>query len=604
MGPATILLAMATSKVLNPPAGLDDEVAVILSNAAKQFNTSFSVGIVGPTGSPWEIAHAAGVQDRSTGVKLGAHSMIPVGSVTKAWTSVRTMQLVEQGKIGLDTPAHTYIDPWLAKQNPPAGPLLAMWNSDTTIETVTVKHLLAMTSGLRDYDDTAFETWTIENPDKDATPLGLIGALNKTFLFKPGSPEEAAYSSDGFVLLGMVLASVTDAPTYDKLDQMVVNGSEASALFGDTIFMGPGRCSTHPDVPHQYIVRPPALRNHRRPNQLRSHPSPDKRPDRGTYINGGLSLSSLQHEAAVAMTAVGSVDHATLSLAPAATIRSHEGNELCADRSIWTSGFAWEGKAVGFSGGTPTAEDCCAFANANPYNMYPQLGWTWYPPSICVIFAYTGTPATPSNGTVKTAVSGPILSPKPTEDWFIDLYETSCLNGWTMGNAATASIDMARFFSAFAAGDLLSDAAVDLMKPDHVFSQGFAACTGSNSAQCLVYGLGFMRIPRALPIPYPAQCNGHPNCGCLPGTQQCGVTLYGYGHPGQDWGSGMSAAEFYPDLGNVSVALAVNSVSGLNTSLTVAENGAFNDYTLCQIMRALANTVNPTFPKIICMAPF
>ena len=54
------------------------------------------------------------------------------------------MQLVEQGKIGLDTPAHTYIDPWLAKQNPPAGPLLAMWNSDSTIETVTVRHLLAM----------------------------------------------------------------------------------------------------------------------------------------------------------------------------------------------------------------------------------------------------------------------------------------------------------------------------------------------------------------------------------------------------------------------------------------------------------------------------
>jgi hypothetical protein len=201
-------------------------------------------------------------------------------------------------------------------------------------------------------------------------------------------------------------------------------------------------------------------------------------------------------------------------------------------------------------------------------------------------------------------VSGPILSPKPTEDWFIDLYETSCLNGWTMGNAATASIDMARFFSGFAAGELVSDAAVDLMKPDHVFSQGFAACADSNPAHCLVYGLGFMRFPRVFPIPYPAQCNDHPNCGCLPGTQQCGVTLYGYGHPGQDWGSGMSAAEFYPDLSNVSVALAVTSVSGLNTSLTVAENGAFNDYTLCQITRAIANAVDPTFPKIICKAPF
>ena len=42
MGPATILLAMATSEVvLNPPAGLDDEVAVILSNGER--DRSFSL---------------------------------------------------------------------------------------------------------------------------------------------------------------------------------------------------------------------------------------------------------------------------------------------------------------------------------------------------------------------------------------------------------------------------------------------------------------------------------------------------------------------------------------------------------------------------------
>ena len=358
--------------------------------------------------------------------------------------------------------------------------------------------------------------------------MGLIEALNKTFLFKPGSLGEAAYSSDGFVLLGMMLASVTGAPTYDKLDQMVVvNGSEASAVFGDTIFMGPGKCSTHPDVPHQYILRPPDMGGGGEGSTARG----------GALVYGSLGLSSLQHEAEAARaagSAADPADHQTPRRAPAGNW-SRGSSAVCADKSIWTAGFAWEGNAVGFSAGTPKPEDCCAFGNKDPYNRYPQLGWSWYPPSTCVIFSYPGDPA-PSNGTVKTAVSGPILSPKPTEAWFLDLYETSCLNGWTMGNAATAAIDMARFFSLFANGDLVTAATVELMKPDHVFSQGFATCADGNPLHCLVYGLGFMQIPRAFAIPYPARCNGHPNCGCLPGTQQCGVILYGYGHPGQDWG--------------------------------------------------------------------
>lgn len=62
----------------------------------------------------------------------------------------------------------------------------------------------------------------------------------------------------------------------------------------------------------------------------------------------------------------------------------------------------------------------------------------------------------------------------------------------------------------------------------------------------------------------------------------------------------MSVAEFYPGLGNVTIALAVTSVTGLNTSLTVAENAAFTTYTTCHITRAIATAVDPTFPPITC----
>ena len=52
---------------------------------------------------------AFGVADVSTGRPLTSDAMFRIASMTKPITSVALMQLVEQGRIGLDDPAEKYL---------------------------------------------------------------------------------------------------------------------------------------------------------------------------------------------------------------------------------------------------------------------------------------------------------------------------------------------------------------------------------------------------------------------------------------------------------------------------------------------------------------
>ena len=52
---------------------------------------------------------AFGVADVSTGRPLTADALFRIASMTKAVTSLALMQLVEQGRLGLDDPAEKYL---------------------------------------------------------------------------------------------------------------------------------------------------------------------------------------------------------------------------------------------------------------------------------------------------------------------------------------------------------------------------------------------------------------------------------------------------------------------------------------------------------------
>lgn len=73
----------------------------------------------------------------------------------------------------------------------------------------------------------------------------------KGFLFPPGSG--GIYTGNGYILVGMVLAAVTGAPSFDALDQRAALGVPAYNLSGITFMVSQ---SLPPHPPTYFVPRP------------------------------------------------------------------------------------------------------------------------------------------------------------------------------------------------------------------------------------------------------------------------------------------------------------------------------------------------------------
>jgi D-alanyl-D-alanine carboxypeptidase len=113
-----------------------------------------------------------------------------VGSVSKMFTAVSIMQLVESGKVALDGDAATYL---------PQYPVL---------HGISVRQLLDHTSGLPDYLPVAFATATVT---RKTTPDEIMSStLARPRDFAPGSDWN--YSNTGYVVLGQIVEHVSGLP--------------------------------------------------------------------------------------------------------------------------------------------------------------------------------------------------------------------------------------------------------------------------------------------------------------------------------------------------------------------------------------------------------
>lgn len=114
-----------------------------------------------------------------------------IGSMTKSFTALATMQLVEQGKIDLRTPVQHYI-PWFRV-------------ADVTASArITIADLLHHTSGIP--DGTSVELASLTRPDM--TIEQYVRALNTVVLDRSvGSSFE--YSNTNYVILGLLIQTVS-----------------------------------------------------------------------------------------------------------------------------------------------------------------------------------------------------------------------------------------------------------------------------------------------------------------------------------------------------------------------------------------------------------
>lgn len=148
----------------------------------------------------WTAALGDAVTD-TTAATVEDHGRI--GSVTKTFTAVGILLLVDAGELALDD---TVAD---------AAPAIAEQFPDVADR--TVRELLDMSSGIPDYANApgTVVAETVANPDKVWTPEELINSAFTASDIRPSGT--AGYSSTGYTILGEILADHTGLPVHEAV---------------------------------------------------------------------------------------------------------------------------------------------------------------------------------------------------------------------------------------------------------------------------------------------------------------------------------------------------------------------------------------------------
>ena len=154
-----------------------------------------------------------GLADVEQGTKIAPESVFRIGSITKQFTAVAVLQLVESGKIALTDPITKFISDY-----------------PTQGKTITIEHLLTHTSGIQSYTD---KPTFLTSMRTDTTPADLIATFrNDPMQFDPGA--KWAYNNSGYILLGQIIESVSGMPYAEYLQKNVYpRAGLTSTYYGD-----------------------------------------------------------------------------------------------------------------------------------------------------------------------------------------------------------------------------------------------------------------------------------------------------------------------------------------------------------------------------------
>ena len=190
--------------------------------------------------------------------------VIPAGSLTKPFTAASVMRLVDSGVVGLDDLIGPHVDPFLSRVNGSNTTLESLWNATAVgsalgMRNVTVRMLLNMRGGLREYDGAFIRKSTLGNPTWDISPFDYIAVNSKKWEFPPGT--KSSYNSIGYMLLLMLVANhATQADGgpltgWDQLDQLaaaIPAALRADGGYNSTTFFTRGLCSNYSNIAHYF----------------------------------------------------------------------------------------------------------------------------------------------------------------------------------------------------------------------------------------------------------------------------------------------------------------------------------------------------------------
>ena len=216
---AALLLALILSVVLALPAAAAEEDVVgqaAYDAAAGAMTYGDAVSVQYALWHDGEIIASGqqGVYSKTENRLLTADNLYGVGSVSKIYTTVAMMKLVDDGKVDLDAPVKRYL------------PEFTM--ADSRYKDITVRMLLNHSSGLM--GTTSLNAFLLNDGDNDGAVDGLLEQLKtQTLQADPGA--YSVYCNDGFTLAQLVIERVSGMPFEDFLRQEIAEPLGLDATF-------------------------------------------------------------------------------------------------------------------------------------------------------------------------------------------------------------------------------------------------------------------------------------------------------------------------------------------------------------------------------------
>lgn len=207
LAPATAASAAPAAVPAGPvapavPAPDMDGVGAALSAAMANGAPGAMARFVGPEGVR---TRTAGVRDRVSGEAMDTRARFRIGSVSKTFSSVVLLQLVDEGRLELDAPVNRYLPGLLPDDR------------------ITVRHLLTHRSGLAEYTEAMFAK-TVPGFEAVRNRVFTYRELVDLALAEPRTTEPGAaykYSNANFVVVGMLIENATGTSVAQQYERRI-----------------------------------------------------------------------------------------------------------------------------------------------------------------------------------------------------------------------------------------------------------------------------------------------------------------------------------------------------------------------------------------------
>ena len=217
--------------------GKPENIEEVVQQAVEEFEIPGIAAYIKADGQAPLIA-AAGVSDLDSGQALKDTDQFRIYSVTKSFTALVTLQLIEEGILSLDDP----VDKWLPE---------SVVGSVPHHEQMTIRQLLSHSSGAYDYTSSEMERMPpffeqlLASPETRShwyTPQELID-FSTQFppYFAPG--EGATYSNTGYVIMGLIIEAATGNDIEDEMHARIIEPLGLTSTYFET-----------PETPTNYVT--------------------------------------------------------------------------------------------------------------------------------------------------------------------------------------------------------------------------------------------------------------------------------------------------------------------------------------------------------------